>query len=59
MGYGSRAVELLAKYYQGEIVSLDENGKQPEEDEDEEEKEGQESVCHSTPIFLFYFIFLF
>jgi hypothetical protein len=26
MGYGSRTLELLSQYYQGDIVSLEENG---------------------------------
>ena len=39
MGYGSRAIELLAKYYQGEIISLNENDKEQEEEEEEEEPE--------------------
>lgn len=42
MGYGGRAVELLCKYYQGEIVSLDERTKKPEDDTNDAEEEDQE-----------------
>ena len=37
-GYGSRAVDLLKKYYQGEIEALDEDDEEEEEDKEEEEK---------------------
>lgn len=51
MGYGSRAVDLLAKYYQGEIVSLDERTEKPEEeanDDDEEQGEGSDITEYIT-----------
>ncbi|KAF5839809.1 GNAT acetyltransferase 2-domain-containing protein [Dunaliella salina] len=35
-GYGTRCIELLKRYYQGEVASLDEDG----EDEGDEEAEG-------------------
>ncbi|TMW60405.1 hypothetical protein Poli38472_000447 [Pythium oligandrum] len=46
MGYGSRAIELLTKYYQGEItgdLQADEEEKKAKKDdeEDEEEEEGR------------------
>ena len=38
-GYGSRALELLARYYQGEMAAL---GEEEEESEEEEEDQQQQ-----------------
>lgn len=48
MGYGSRAVDLLAKYYQGEIVSLDENAPKKIEEEGEDEENGEGNVQYES-----------
>lgn len=39
MGYGSRAVELLVKYYQGDIVNLNEHSEKAEEEDGEDEQD--------------------
>lgn len=40
MGYGARALELLTKYYQGDIYNLDEE-EEGDDDDDEEEVEAE------------------
>lgn len=42
MGYGSRAIDLLVKYYQGELVSLDENVHKKQGDDEGEEEDHKE-----------------
>lgn len=43
-GYGTRCIELLKRYYQGEVASLDEDGVEGEDEEDEEARgEGENS----------------
>ena len=52
MGYGTRAIELLAKYYQGEIVSLSENEKEEEEEAEEaEQQEGKREDSTRTNLY--------
>lgn len=46
-GYGTRAVELLKRYYQGELSSLKE---EEEEEEDEEEEEQQHKTTNGTAV---------
>jgi N-acetyltransferase 10 len=48
MGYGTRAIELLAKYYQGEIISLNENEKDEEVEGEEEDAEQEGIMKHLT-----------
>jgi len=43
MGYGSRAVELLYRFYNGEMVSLDNNGSEDEDDDEEDESSQDDS----------------
>ena len=43
MGYGSRAVDLLTKYYQGEVVDVDD----VDDDEDDEDKDKKKSSSSS------------
>jgi N-acetyltransferase 10 len=46
MGYGSRAIELLAKYYEGELLDLTDDNNS--EDSDEEEDDEQSNVDESS-----------
>ncbi|CAM9182779.1 unnamed protein product [Chrysoparadoxa australica] len=42
MGYGSRALQLLIQYYQGELVSLDEDEGESSDDDDSDSSAGEE-----------------
>lgn len=44
MGYGSRAVELLYRFYNGEMISLADNDEDDDDDEEEQEEGGDEET---------------
>jgi len=49
MGYGSRAMELLYRYYNGEMVSLDGGGMSDDEDEGSDDETPSESDSDEEP----------
>ena len=50
MGYGSRAVDLLIKYYQGETIGVNVSDSEKEEEEEEEEEEEKDTKKKTTKV---------